>query len=124
MVIETLSAATGETIAPNGAAAAPWGWRPECLSVRSIWSGRSRSIKLGAQMLELRHAPQWQLVLAGAPAGDAVRALSWLREKHAGDTVKTLERRLPPNELKAIADIRGRLPTWMARELSPLAAHA
>lgn len=125
-VAESLSAATGETIVRHGAVAANALGLTTQVPVRSVYltSGSSRRIKVGAQVLELRHAPKWQLVLAGQPAGDAVRALSWLGEKQASNTMKALEQRLPQSQLKAMTDVRGRLPTWMAREVSALVAHA
>jgi hypothetical protein len=125
-VAETLSVATGETIAQHGAVAANALGLTTQVPVRPVYltSGPSRRIKLGAQVLELRHAPKWQLVLAGEPAGDAIRALSWLGEKQASNTMKALERRLPQKALNAMTEVRGRLPTWMAREVSALVAHA
>ena len=125
-VAETLSAATGEVIVQHGAVAANALGLTTQVPVRSIYltSGASRKIKVGTQVLELRHAPNWQLLLVGEPAGDAVRALSWLGEKQAPNTIKALERRLSQTELKAMTEVRGRLPTWMAREVSALVAHA
>ena len=43
-------------------------------------SGSSRTMKLGRQVVELRHAPSWQLILGNRPAGEAVRALAWLAQ--------------------------------------------
>jgi hypothetical protein len=125
-VVETLSVATGETITPNGATAANALGLTTQVPIRPVYltSGRSRRIRLGAQVLELRHAPQWQLVLAGEPGGDAVRALSWLGEKQAKGAIRALEGRLPASELRAMTDVRGRLPTWMARAVSALVVHA
>ena len=42
--------------------------------VRSVYltSGRSRTMNLGQQVVELRHAPRWQLALADRPAGQAI----------------------------------------------------
>jgi hypothetical protein len=53
--------------------------------VRSVYltSGRSRKMHLGKQVVELRHAPRWQLALANRPAGEAVRALAWLGPERA-----------------------------------------
>lgn len=41
-------------------------------------SGSSPTMKLGRQVVELRHAPRWQLILGNRPADEAVRALAWL----------------------------------------------
>lgn len=123
-VVQSLAEATGETIAPHGAVAANAFGLTTQVPVRSVYltSGRTRQFKLGSQTVELRHAPGWQLLLAGRPAGEAVRAMSWMGKEEAERTVKVLERRLPRAELQALTAIRGRLPTWMAQALSPLAA--
>ena len=41
-----------------------------------LTSGPSRTLTLSRGRIELRHAPPWQLVLAGRRAGEAVRALA------------------------------------------------
>lgn len=45
---------------------------------KDLSSGHSRRLKLGAQTVELRHAPARQLISPGRSAGDVVRALAWL----------------------------------------------
>ena len=76
---------------------------------------------LGAQVIELRHVPEWQLVLPGRPAGAAIRALAWLGPKRAGAALRAIRKGLPQSELQAMVGLRGRLPTWMAEEVSALA---
>ena len=78
-VIEGLARQRGETIVPHGAAAAnALGLTPQ-VPTRAIYltSGPDRKLQLGRQTVELRHAPAWQLLLPGQPAGEAVRALAW-----------------------------------------------
>ncbi len=79
--VEALAAQRGEIIVPNGAAAANALGLTTQVPVRSVYltSGRSRTMTLGKQLVELRHAPRWQLALADRPAGQAVRALAWPR---------------------------------------------
>jgi hypothetical protein len=62
--------------------------------VREVYltSGRSRRLTLGAQGIEFRHVPFWQLVLAGRPAGDAIRAIAWLGPDKAGEALRTLKK--------------------------------
>ena len=126
-VIQSLAEATGETIAPHGAAAANALGMTTQVPVRTVYltSGRSRQLKLGGQSVELRHAPSWQLIHSGRPAGQAVRAMGWMGPKEATRSVKIITRQLPPSELEALAAVRGSLPAWMARALAPLTcAHA
>jgi hypothetical protein len=44
--------------------------------IRSVYltSGRTRTLSLGKQVVELRPAPRWQLSLAHEPGGEAIRA--------------------------------------------------
>ncbi len=113
----------GETVTVHGAAAANALGLTTQVPVREIYltSGRSRRLKLGAQVVEMRHAPSWQLLLPERPAGDAVRALAWLGPKHAAEALRTLGRKLSKAELREITATRSRLPTWMAQEVSALA---
>jgi hypothetical protein len=121
-VVHALSRATGEHIAPHGAMAANALGLTTQVPVRPIYltSGRSRRLELGRQTVELRHAPSWQLLLPGEAAGEAVRAISWLGPATAHQSLKTLQSKLRPPELRALAGLRGRLPTWLAREVSGL----
>ena len=79
-VIESLSSMLGETIVPCGGALANILGLTTQVPVRSVYltSGRSRKLNFGKLVVELRHAPRWQLVAPYRPAGDAVRALAWL----------------------------------------------
>jgi hypothetical protein len=80
-------------------------------------------LKLGAQVVEFRHAPIWQLIFPGRAAGEVVRALAWLGPEKAGEAIRKLRAKLPASELKEVASARSRLPTWMAQEVSALVAH-
>ncbi len=88
-----------------------------------LTSGPSRRLKLGAQTVELRHAPVWQLILPGRASGDVVRALAWLGPGKAHKAVGALRAKLSPAEIKEVAAARARLPTWMAQEVSALVPH-
>jgi hypothetical protein len=122
-VVEAVAIQKGESVAPHGAAAANELGLTTQVPVREVYltSGRSRRLKLGAQVIELRHVPAWQLVLPGRPAGAAIRALAWLGPKHAGEALRTIQQKLPASELEAVFSYRGRLPAWMAQEVSSLA---
>jgi len=122
-VVEAIAAQRGESVAPHGAAAANELGLTTQVPVREVYltSGRSRRLQLGAQVIELRHVPAWQLVLLGRPAGAAIRALAWLGPERASEALRTLQRKLPPTELQAVVAARAGLPTWMAQEVSALA---
>jgi hypothetical protein len=91
--------------------------------VRQVYltSGPSRQLRIGPQIVELQHAPRWQLALAERPAGAALRALAWLGPKQSAKAVRALKERLPESERRAIAMTSARLPTWAAKRVSALA---
>ncbi|WP_184717359.1 DUF6088 family protein [Caulobacter sp.] len=124
-VVQALAASTDEVIASHGAAAANALGLTTQVPVREVYltSGPSRRLKLGAKSVELRHAPKWQLTLAGRPSGEAIRALAWLGEAHAPAALKTLSHRLSTEALAEIVHARPRLPTWLAQQVSGLAVN-
>ena len=119
-VVEAIASLRGETVVSHGAAAANALGLTTQVPVRLVYltSGRSRSLKLGAQIVELKHAPGWQLIKAGQPAGEAVRALAWLGPVHAREALKTLKQRLPEAEFQALGATRNVLPGWLAEKVS------
>ena len=123
-MVEGLATQRGETIVAHGAAAANALGLTTQVPMRAVYltSGPSRQLKLGAQMVEFRHAPIWQLIFPGRAAGEVVRALAWLGPEKAGAAIKKLRTKLPASELKEVASARSRLPTWMAQEISTLVA--
>ena len=96
------------------------------LPVREVYltSGRSRRLVLGAQTVELQHAPGWQLALAGRPSGDVIRVLAWLGRKRGAKTMARLAHALSPQTVEELSGARSRLPTWMAEQVSQLVPHA
>lgn len=124
-VLAAMAAKTGETIATHGAAAANSLGLTTQVPVRAVYltSGSSRRLKLGAQTVELRHVPGWQVSLAGRPAGDAIRALAWFGRGQSGAMTRKLGKTLSPTTLRELSEARGRLPTWMAQQISSLIEH-
>ncbi len=124
-MVEGLASQRGETIVSHGAAAANALGITTQVPMRAVYltSGPSRRLKLGAQTVELRHAPMWQLLFPGRAAGDLVRALAWLGPVRAGEALRALRTRLPQAEMKEVVSARARLPTWMAQEVSALVSH-
>ncbi len=82
-----------------------------------LTSGRSRSVRVGKQVIELRHAPSWQLALAGGPAGQVIRALAWLGPARVEEALAVLGPKLPPSLFGELGAIAPRLPTWLAQSL-------
>lgn len=125
-VLGALQAETGETIASSGAAAANALGLSTQVPVRSVYltSGPSRVLRFGAQTVELRRAPRWQLTSPGRPAGDLIRALAWFGRERASGIVNEARRVLSKETMEELAKARGRLPQWMAEQISMLVAGA
>jgi Family of unknown function (DUF6088) len=121
--VEAIAAQRGEVIVPNGAAAANALGLTTQVPIRSVYltSGRSRIMNLGKQVVELRHAPRWQLALADRPAGQAVRALAWLGPEKAEVALEALKRKLPPSTFGELVAAAPRLPTWLAKSVGKVA---
>lgn len=122
-VVEAFASLKGETIASSGAAAANALGLTTQVPVRQVYltSGPSRQLHIGAQTVELQHAPRWQLALAERPAGAALRALAWLGPKRSARAMRVLKERLSESERRAIAEVSARLPTWAAKRVCALA---
>jgi hypothetical protein len=121
--IEALAAQRGEVIVSNGAAAANALGLTTQVPVRSVYltSGRSRRMTLGKQVVELRHAPRWQLAMANRQAGQAVRALAWLGPDKVDAALAALKRRMPPGAFHELVAAAPQLPTWLARSVAKAA---
>lgn len=118
--VQALAAQKGEVIVPTGAAAANLLGLTTQVPVRSVYltSGRSRTITLGKQAVELQHAPKWLLSLANRPSGQALRALAWLGPKHVEPALKKLKKNLPESALAEIVQVAPQLPNWLAQSVS------
>jgi hypothetical protein len=109
----------GEAIASHGAVSANRLGLTTQVPIRAIYltSGRSRSLQLGKQSLELRHAPGWQFTQAGRLSGEVIRALAWLGPAESARLLPLLSRRLPLAEREALIEAAPLLPTWLAQLL-------
>ena len=121
--VEAIAIQRGEVIVSNGVAAANALGLTTQVPIRSVYltSGRSRTMNLGKQVIELRHAPRWQLSLANRPAGEAVRALAWLGPEKAEEALKTLKRKMPAGAFGELVAVAPQLPNWLARSVGKTA---
>jgi hypothetical protein len=125
-VVQELAAKRGETIVPHGAVAANALGLTTQVPTREVYltSGPTRRLKLGSQIVELRHAPRWQVTLPSQSVGNVVRALAWIGQGKTTEAIHKLKSTLPQNELAEIASTRAQLPSWMAKEVSEFILHA
>jgi hypothetical protein len=110
----------GETIAPHGAAAANRLGLTTQVPMRTMYltSGPSRKLKLGAQSIELKHVPSWQLTNAERESGEVVRALAWNGRSQARETLARLKPNLTPKVREELIASRSSLPGWLAETIS------
>ena len=125
-VLASLSALWGETIVPCGGSTA------NCLGltlqnpVREIYltSGRSRRLHFGElHMVELRHAPRWQLIAPHRKAGDVIRALAWLGSEEVEEGLDVVLPVLSIEDLGELSAARAVMPAWMAEAMSTRLFH-
>ena len=118
LAVQAFSAQRGEVIVSSGAAAANALGLTTQVPIRAVYltSGRSREMKLGNQIVELRHAPRWQLALAGRPAGQMIRALGWLGPEKAEKTIRKFKLKHPA-VVDEMATVTPLLPTWLAEAI-------
>jgi Family of unknown function (DUF6088) len=119
-VVEAFASTRAETIVPHGAAAANTLGLTTQVPTKLIYltSGPNRQFRLGAQTVEMRHAPQWMLLPTNPAAGQAIRALDWLGERGASEALQTLKRKLSESTLQELVALRGALPSWMSKSIS------
>jgi hypothetical protein len=82
---------------------------------------RTRSQKryvFGKQQVTIRPAAAWNFLLSDRPAGQAIRALTWLGPDQASAAVPQLRAVLPPQEWEPLLTVSAELPQWLAELLS------
>lgn len=114
-MIKSLASVTGHPIVRHGAAAANVLGLTTQVPVRQIYltDGRARTLNLGKQVIEIRRAPKWMLMLGNCLAGDVVRALEWLGQDLAEQAIAKLVGRIGQDDWNAVLETRAQLPVWM-----------
>ncbi len=123
--LAALSALWGETIVPCGGAAANRLRLTTQNPVRAVYltSGPSRHLHFGSSIVELRHAPRWQLAAPHRKAGEVIRALAWLGPEEVEDGLEVVLPTLSEVDRDELAAARAVMPFWMAEPLSARLAH-
>jgi hypothetical protein len=119
-VVKGIASAHAETIATHGAAAANSLGLTTQVPTKLVYltSGKSRSLKLGAQTVEMKHAPNWMLLPSERPAGEAVRALAWIGKHRASHALTVLKHKLPQSAVAELVALRPALPGWLSKSIS------
>ena len=123
-VVKNIAKSTGEMISASGASAANMlGLSTQNPTRQIYWtSGPSRRLQLGAQNIELQHVPNWQLRAPHSRAGHAFRAMAYYGKSEARHVLQRLKSQLNDEEQRELFALRAGAPTWLAQELSVLAA--
>jgi len=117
-VIERFAATRAETVVANGAAAANSLGLTTQVPTKLVYltSGKNRKLKLGAQVVEMKHAPPWML-LPSHRAGEVVRALAWVGEHRAAEALTALKHKLPQSTVDELIAVRPALPDWLSKSI-------
>ena len=89
-----------------------------------LTTGRNKRFAVANQWIEFRHAPRWQLMLPNSEAGNVIRAFAWLGPQRSAEALSVVRERIPKSETEALMSVRHHMPTWMAKQVSALAANA
>lgn len=121
LVIARLNREGAQQLVSSGAAAAnALGLTTQMPAVQTFLA-RTRSQKryvFGKQQVTIRPAAAWNFLLADRPAGQAIRALTWLGPDQASAAVPQLRAVLPPQEWEPLLTVSAELPQWLAELLS------
>jgi len=119
-VIERFAATRAETVVAHGAAAANSLGLTTQVPTKLVYltSGKTRKLKLGAQVVEIKHAPPWMLLPSHRAAGEAVRAIAWIGEQRASKALTALKQRLPQSTVDELIALRPALPGWLSKSIS------
>ena len=125
-VIDSLSILWGMTIVPSG------GWAANALGltnqtpVRPVFltSGNDRELKLGNMTVEIRSAPNWQLIAPNSAAGNAIRAVAWLGPAEVATSLDAIRQLLTPEDLLELGNAQAMVPEWIAEPVSAIVADA
>lgn len=125
-VIPHLAKMWNETIVPCGGTAANSLGLTTQVPVRPVYltSGPSRRLEFGKLIVELRHAPSWELAGPGSKAGDALRALAWLGPAGAQAGLRILEKSITIHHVKELAKYHPETPKWISQAINARARTA
>lgn len=125
-VVAAMAHQKGEVVVSHGAADANALGLTTQVPVKEVFlsSGPSRTLHLGSRMIDVRHAPRWQLILGTSRAGMAVRAMAWLGKEHLSEVLPKLRQQLPSEDWEKLTAARASLPSWMAKAVGGAMSHA
>ena len=124
-VIPCLANLWEETIVPSGGASANVLGMTTQVPVRPVYltSGEDRTLRFGNLIVELRHAPDWQLVAPNNLAGDVIRAFAWLGPQEIEEGLEFIREKLSIEDLKELTDYCPTMPKWITEQVNTMAGY-
>ena len=117
VVIKAISKQTGETITPHGAEAVRMLQLSTQVPMRPIYytSGTSRKIKVGKQIITLKHISPRKQVKPGTVTCTVITALWYLGKHNLNETViKKIKEQLSEKQFSDVLRHTNKMPVWMA----------
>ena len=116
-IVKAIVKSTGETIAVHGAEAARQLQLSTQVPVRLIFqtSGTTRTLKIGNQLVKLKHVNPKRLIATGTLSGLVISALYYLgRENVSVRIIEKIKNLLPTEKFNEIFQYTQNMPAWMS----------
>lgn len=117
VVVKAVSKQTGETITPHGAEAVRMLQLSTQVPMRPIYytSGTSRKIKVGKQIITLKHICPRKQIKPGTVTCTVITALWYLGKHNMNETVvKKIKEQLSERQFSDVLNNTNKMPVWMA----------
>ncbi|WP_026784848.1 DUF6088 family protein [Pleomorphomonas koreensis] len=120
LVVENYAAAKGQKILQNEAIAANRFGLTTQVPIRHVYitSGPSRRLQLGKVNVEVRKVPRWLTLYPGRPAGEIIRALSFVGASEAKTAASSIRSKVEKEEWRTVLKAKAMLPAWMTSALA------
>jgi len=115
-VAELVAQNKGAKIGPTGAEAAHRLGLTTQMPMQAVYAttGRTGTIKVGNNLIRLRHVAARNMEYAGTPVGMAIAALRYLGKKHVtADVIAALRRALTEEDFEILRKATTALPAWV-----------
>jgi hypothetical protein len=116
-IIKVVAKQTGEIITPHGAEAVRMLQLSTQVPMRPVFntSGTSRKIKVGKQIITLKHISPRKQVMPGTIVCVVITALWYMGKNHASaEVISTIKQRLNEKQFSEILQHTNQMPFWMA----------
>lgn len=123
-IMHALESKTSQRLQPSGAYAANLLGLSEQVPMKLVFltDGSSRSIRIGSQLILLKHTTPRNMATAGRISGLLIQALRYLKQKNSNaDIIQPLKKRLSPEDKQILLNDAHLAPIWISRIMQELA---